>query len=263
MTQEYNHRPTRRATRAGRNRPELVGSTDEVNNDSAVQETSPPTEESTSEQATSPVTASRPRRLANFFSTVGRNDKTPEAQEVDVAQARIARATRGKAALAPKDVPNEGAKEPVKASTSVRTPPPRRASPFKAKYLIGIVIYLFGAQFIGLYEQQFLVANHLDDPKHPLFRIGSFAISISTLAFLATLILLLLVLARFDLIPRSLGAMTGQQASRTAGRGASNKPPTSENNVKTPPLTMKQGVSGADDDLYQEYRANQRRAKKR
>jgi uncharacterized protein YecT (DUF1311 family) len=72
-----------------------------------------------------------------------------------------------------------------------------------------------------------------------------------------TLIILLVVLARFDLIPRSLGAMSGQQSSRS-GQSSSQ----SENTKDSQP-TIKQGVKGADDDLYQEYREQQRYLQKR
>jgi len=106
------------------------------------------------------------------------------------------------------------------------------------------------------------VANHLDDPKHPLFHLGPIAVGTSTLVYLATLLLLLVILARLDLVPRSFGAMSGQQSSQSR-RGSANNQSNSEDNIKSPPPTMKQGVKGEDDDLYQEYRSNQRRAKKR
>src|SRR5205085_11558574 len=107
-----------------------------------------------------------------------------------------------------------------------------------------------------------LHANHLDNP---LFSIGPVAISTSTLAFLATLVILLIVLARFDLIPRNLGAMMGQPTP--SRRATSAQTQNTQENVKTPPPIMKQGVKGADDDLYQEYqeqrRYQQRRDRKR
>src|SRR5437660_11332348 len=47
--------------------------------------------------APEPVTApKRLRRLPSFFSTVGKNDQENKAKEAEVAQARLARATRGK-----------------------------------------------------------------------------------------------------------------------------------------------------------------------
>src|SRR5262245_26538449 len=256
MTTENNRRPTRRSARAGRNRPELITSTsmEEGKEDASTVEDSPTLEESQQELEATAVTP-RKRKLASFFSTVGRSEK---AQESEAAQARIARATRGKAV---KDSGKAEAGE-EKASAPARPAPARPASPFKTKYLLGMVIYLFGAQFIGIYEQAFLQANHLNTvlTTFSLFG-GKVTISTSTLVFLATLLLLLVVLARFDLIPRSLGALSGQQSSQTR-RSTSSGQGTSDN-ARQPQPTMRQGVSGADDDLYQEYRANQRRTRKR
>lgn len=256
MTQQYSHKPTRRSSRAGRNRPEIVTSTDSVESAPPVLETSQLGEESTA--VATPVTT-RTKKLANFFSTVGRSEKPSEAQETDVAQARLARATRGKAAVSAEDDQRSTDNEPLKASTPARTVPTRPPSIFKTKYLIGMAVYLFGAQFIGGVEQQFLVANHLDDPKHPLFNLGPIAVGTSTLAFLATLLILLLVLARFDLIPRSFGALSGRQSPQTKRSASSSI----SDGPKIPPPTIKQGVKGEHDDLYQEYRANQRRTRKR
>ena len=259
MTTEYNRRPTRRSARAGRNRPELVTSTsmEEGKEDASRVEDSPSLEESQQELEATALTP-RKRKLASFFSTVGRSEKAPEVQESEVAQARIARATHGKS------VKDSGKAEEAeaKASAPARPAPARPASAFKTKYLLGMVIYLFGAQFIGIYEQAFLQANHLNTvlTTFSLFG-GKVIISTSTLVFLATLLLLLVVLARFDLIPRSLGALGGQQSSQ-ARRSTSSGQGTSDN-ARQPQPTKRQGVSGADDDLYQEYRANQRRTRKR
>jgi hypothetical protein len=256
MTQQNSRRPIKRAARAGRNRPELVTSTSEVKNDTPYLEPEQAAQEETVAPPESPPGSPSPtRRLANFFSTVGRNQKTSEEQETDVAQARIARATRNKTVSPIKETPKSEAREPVKASTPARSTPARPPSPFKTKYLIGIGVYLFGAQFIGIYENQFLNANHLNTVLgHPF----GFTLTTATVVYLITLLLLLVLLARLDLVPRSFGAISGQQTSQTRRNSSNN-----QDNVRTPPPTMKQGVSGADDDLYQEYRSNQRRTKKR
>src|SRR6266436_574619 len=156
MTQDSSRRPTRRGARAGRNRPELVTPMEEVKSGSPVPETNQPIEETLSalaEQSIAPP--SRTRRLANFFSTVGRGEKTPEAEQ-------------------------------AKASTPARPAPARPASAFKTKYLLGMLIYLFGAQFIGTYERAFLMQNHLNSviTKFPLFG-ATIIIDPSTLPFLA------------------------------------------------------------------------------
>jgi hypothetical protein len=72
---------------------------------------------------------------------------------------------------------------------------------FKGRYILGIAIYLFGAQFIGIYEKQFLTANHL-----VVVLVHFFGLTITTLTvvYLATLLVLLVVLVLLDLIPRSL-----------------------------------------------------------
>src|SRR5260370_28362 len=189
-----------RPARTGRNRPELVTSTsmEEVKDDVSTVDDSPTLEESLQELEATAVTP-RKRKLANFFSTVGRSEKAPEVQESEAAQARLARATRGKAVKDGEELAVEEVKATPKASVPARTAPARPASPFKTKYLLGMVIYLFGAPFIGVYEQAFLQSNHLNTvlTTFSLFG-GKVVISTSTLVFLATLLLLLVVLARFD-----------------------------------------------------------------
>jgi hypothetical protein len=259
MTQQNSRRPIKRPARAGRNRPELVTSTSEVTNDTPAPETNQPIEETLSDLSEQSITPPSPtKRLASFFSTVGRSQKTSEEQETEVAQARLARATRNKTVSTIKETPKTEVREPVKASTPARSTPARPPSPFKTKYLLGIAIYLFGAQFIGIYENQFLNANHLNTVLgHPF----GFTLTTATVVYLITLLLLLILLARLDLVPRSFGALSGQQTSQNR-RGSSNNQGSGDN-VKTSPPTMRQGVSGADDDLYQEYRWNQRRTKKK
>ena len=220
MTQEQNHRsPTnKRTARPARNRPVLVTSsipTDSVTEDAPEQV---PSEADQSAMGTihRPLREAnetpRTRRLPGFFSRVGKSTQE-ETPETDAAQARLARAIRGKTAApsAKTSVPDKRSEvsEPVKASSpaSARSAPARPRSAFKMRYILGLVIYLLGAQLIGAYEATFLNANHLDNL---LFTIGPVAIRTSTLVFLATLVILLIVLARFDLIPRNLGAMMGQ-----------------------------------------------------
>ena len=281
MTQEQSHR---RRSRTDRKRPVLVTSSTTIENEESgengqntengyVEEVEEVGETRETADAMVPVAPQKPaRRLPGFFSTIGRKTEAEESQEVDVAQARLARATRkAGAGTASKEVATTGTQEPKQeakkpaASTRAATTT-RPTSGFKTRYLIGMVIYLLGANFIGIFEASFLTANHLNIvlTTFNLFG-GTIVISTSTLVFLLTLILLLILLAKFDLIPRSLSAMGGSPASQ---RGQSNNRNTNqEANTKTPPPVMKQGVKGEDDDLYDEYRANQRymqrRARKR
>jgi len=119
-----------------------------------------------------------------------------------------------------------------------------------------MVIYLLVADFLGIYITNFMQANKLDTL---LFNLGPVKATTSTVIFLALLVVILIVMARFDLIPRSFGAMAGG----SAGRGASSKTSNSKTkdaptfDTKTTP-SIKQGVKGADDNLYKEYRENQR-----
>jgi hypothetical protein len=266
MTQEPGRRPSsaqRRSTRPGRNRPVLVTSTENEGNGEMMEESATSLEESLSEvEAQNP--APTRRRLPSFFSTVGK--KTETAQEVDTVQARLARATRGKffpaRASSDSDEKSEvkGEKVPARAAAPSRPP-----SAFKTRYLIGMGLYLLGANFIGAIVTNFFAANHLDSilTQFNLFG-GLIVIKTSTLVFLSVLIVLLVLLARLDLIPRSFSAMGGQPPSSSNRRGSSsNGSQNRSENVRSAPPTRKQGVKGANDDLYQEYRANQRRTRKK
>ena len=282
MTQDSTRRSpssSRRTARAGRNKPVLVTSTETENEDTmqTVEETSPTLEESIAEvEAQNPLptrSVRLPRRLPSFFSTVGKQSQS-QVSETDAAQARIARATRTKgtttkatstAGTKNTNTPKaEAKKEPARATSSSRATPPARSG-FKTKYLIGMGIYLIVAEFMGTFVVNFFRANGLDTvlTKFNLFG-GEITISTSILAFLAILIILLILLARFDLIPRNFAAMSGNPPPRrtTGNSTARGNQNTADGNRTTSP-TMRQGVKGANDDLYQEYRANQRRERKR
>ncbi len=272
MMQEPGRRPYKRANRT-KNRPMLVASTEQdamvsseqdgatPNIDSSVAVETPPATNTTMKKTTSGPS----RRLSGFFSTVGKKQQAETPTEADIAQARIARATRGKSpakAASTAETPTEAkvvaSAEPKK--TAAARPAPR-PSLFKTRYLIGMVIYLLAANFVGAFELNAFKSSGIDHPitSFNLFG-GNIAISTSTLAYLATLVVLLIVLAYFDLIPRSFSAMSGQkQPVKRGTRQSTSNAPAAKNN---PPL-MRQGVKGADDDLYEEYRYSQRRSKKK
>jgi hypothetical protein len=264
MTQDSDRQSSpgsRRSARAGRNRPMLITSQEgEGIEEASIEEKSPSLEPEVEAESTPPTK----RRMPAFFSTIGKRTQSEEAQEVDQAQARIARATRGKASSSKmtsedtKEQKPEVRKEPASGSSASKRP----ASPFKTKYLIGIGIYLLAANFIGIFETNIMRAYHLDFvlTQFTLFG-GKIVISTSTVVFLATLVIILVALARFDLIPRNFSAIMGGQPAQQNKRGSSNQG-TAEGNRNNPP-TIKQGVRGANDDLYQEYRTNQKRAKKK
>ncbi len=177
-------------------------------------------------------------------------------------QARLARATRGRAGTevsTPKVVAVEGKK--AIPATSTKPAPARPQGMFKTRYIIGMGVYLIAADFLGLYVQKLLVSLGMEKELLPPISLfgGQFRIMTSTIVFLALLVIILVLLARFDLIPRSLGGTS-------SARGRSGQPQIRSNGTTTPgervvPLTTRQGVKGADDTLYQQYRNNQRKKK--
>ncbi len=260
MTQDSDRQSSsgsRRSARAGRNRPMLITSQEgEGIEEASIEETSPTLEPGVEAENTPPTK----RRMPAFFSTIGKRTHSEEAQEVDQAQARIARATRGKATSTKTASEDTKDQKPAVKKEPARNRP---ASPFKTKYLIGIGIYLLAANFIGIFETNIMRAYHLDFvlTQFVLFG-GKVIISTSTVVFLATLVIILVALARFDLIPRNFSALMGGQTAQQNKRGTSSNQGTAEGNRTNPP-NIKQGVKGANDDLYQEYRSNQKRAKKK
>ncbi len=276
MSQEYSSsKRTRRTARSQRNKPVLVTST---NNDIENGEV----ENSVVSTATlaepkplvvpTPEPSEKPaRKLPGFFSTVKKSeqDTTPkETKEAEVAQARLARATRGKAPVeAIGTVPakaSKGTSVEGKSTTSTSTTKPatKPQGLFKTRYIIGMGLYLIAADFLGLYEQKFLQYLGLEKQltQFNLFG-GTLHVTTSTVVFLASLVIILVLLARFDLIPRSLGGATNAQ--RRAGQAQTKNTGTTTQGERVIPPTVRQGVKGSDDTLYQQYRTSQRRQKKK
>jgi hypothetical protein len=263
MTQDQRPRTSssRRAARQGHNRPTLVTSNEAQApsiEEAAQEEVTLPIKESIAEVETQnePIAPTK-RRLPNFFSTIGKSSEV----EKDAAQVRVARATAR--VVSSKSTKGAASEEKVNSIPAEAARPKASATParpgglFKTRYLLGMVIYLLSANFIGMYERSFMISQGLETN---LFSIFGAQITTSTLVFLATLVAILLLLVRLDLIPRSFGAFSGQQSAARKGQGNSSE---TSGIVKTPPPTIRQGVKGSDDDLYHEYRANQRREKKK
>jgi hypothetical protein len=261
--------PSKRSSRGGRKRPVLVTTNpnNEITQDQPAEETNEAAQPVEEVASTTTVKAPRTRRLPNFFSSVARSEQEP-AVSANPEAARIARATRSGASPASSRPAKEGKATESEATTRTSTnnvpapttpARPRQAGGFKTKYLFGMVLYLIAAEVVGGFERNLLVANHADKL---LFQLGSIGVSTSTVLFLLTLLALLFILARLDLVPRSLGAMTGQPPSQRRP-GQSQNTSNNPGGVKNPPPTMKQGVKGADDDLYQEYREQQRYLQRR
>jgi len=260
--------PSKRSSRSGRNRPVLVSPTsnDQETKDKAVEETSDTVQPVEEDTPTTKVEDARPRRLPRFFSSVGKNEsEKDQTGEANPTTARISRAIRGvggssASSRAAKEIkPAESQQSANKATAKVAPKTaPQRPGGFKMRYIMGMLLYLILAEVIGGFERTFLISNHLDKL---LFQLGPLAVTTSTVLFLLTLIILLVVLARFDLVPRSLAAMSSQP---TTQRGKSSQSSGSgPDNAKGQQPTMKQGVKGADDDLYQEYREQQRYLQRR
>ncbi len=270
MSQEQNNgtppaqgKPTsnKRSNRSGRSRPVLV--TGNTPGDSAQEATQ---EDAINRAPIQIITEEAPeaapvKKRPGFFSTIGKK----EEETTDAAAARLARATRNKTTAPVKKESKEvsGTKKPapqtIAKSAPTRAgakaaPAPRRGG-FKPRHLIGILAYLLVADVVGIYEKSWLVSAHAEKL---LFNLGPLPIYVSTVLFLLTLVILLIVLARFDLVPRSLTPSSRQPV--TTGKGQSQNNKNSDTNSDGPQNTpnMKQGVKGANDDLYQEYRETQR-----
>jgi hypothetical protein len=259
----------KRSKSTAKNRPVLVTSSNDLTvKDQSDEETSDSTQLVEEVAPETTIEETRTRRFPKFFASVGKKENDG-AVEADQAAARIARATRNSGVsttsnrTAIDSTPKQSQSNTSRVSTNKATPkavPAKAASSrsgFKTKYLYGMIIYVIVAMFVGQYERAFLISNHLDKT---LFQIGSFAVTTSTALYLLTLIILLVVLARFDLIPRSLGAMSGQSTSQS---NRSSQSSSVSDTSKGSQSTMKQGVKGADDDLYQEYREQQRYLQRR
>ncbi|MBV9708311.1 MAG: hypothetical protein JO125_12980 [Chloroflexi bacterium] len=260
MSREYTGTSKKRRARMQRNKPSLVTSTGDTQNEQATQDTAVSVEE-----ATSPVVPQQKPKRPMFFSTLTGKRETSgqEVKETEATQARLARATRGKG-IAAKTNNTADKATTTKASQAApgRSTPSRPASPFKTRYIIGMGIYLLGANFLGGLEKQLLLSYNLEKEVFPPFNLfgGHVIITTSTLLFLATLILILVLLARFDLIPRSLSAVAG---SPSQNRATTSRTQETNSGERTPPPTIRQGVKGADDQLYEQYRLNQRRERKK
>ncbi len=278
MSQEYStSKRTRRTARSQRNKPVLVTGT---NNEELEIEA-----EYSGNVATQTIVEPKPllvptpepieqsvRKLPRFFSNVKKNEQDTaqkETKEAEIVQARLARATRGKAPIeaigtvpAAKEA-TSGVTKKLDVPASAKPTPPKTPSLFKTRYIIGMGVYLLAADFLGLYEQKLLVYLGLEKKLTQFSAFGgTLQVMTSTLTFLASLVIILVLLARFDLIPRSLGG-----SSRTRGKAGQSATKSNGTTIgqgeRVLPPTVRQGVKGSDDTLYQQYRNNQRREKKR
>ena len=268
MSQEFNttSKKSKRVTRAQRNHPVLVTPGASEQEEMQVEETPTPDIEPITPVDTAPAPK---RRIAGFFSTVGKDDSATPTKETDIAKARIARATHGKTTnkSASKEV-SELEKKPAtnKVAASSRPGQPQKPkSLFKPRYIFGMIVYLVAADFLGSFEKTILTNLGIEKVLTK-FNLFSFPVTVtpSGLSFIATLIIILVLLVRLDFLPTNLNAMGGAQPAK---RGTTTRNTTARDTdgdgPRSQPPTIKQGVQGANDDLYRAYRTNQRRDKKR
>lgn len=265
MSQEYNtiaRRPRR--SRAPRNRPVLV------TGDETTTEDTPPTTESLAldlapmttetETVAAPVTTSRnPLRLPKFFSKVEHDKEDSSTSTDEVVEARMARAKKslnGKAATTATEVATTESAKPV-ARTKAAAAAPAKPRLFKSRHIIGMVAYLFGANILLPAEANFVISSHLEKNLYKL-PVANLEITTSLLVNIVTLVVCLYLLVAFDLLPNGKQFSANQTTQKNGTRtSTSNNSATTV--VKTPPPTVRQGVKGEDDDLYQNYRINQRK----
>ncbi len=268
MSQEFNttSKKSKRVTRAQRNQPVLVTPGAGEQEELPVEETPVPDIEPIMLVDTPPAPK---RRIAGFFSTVGKDDSATQTKETDIAKARIARATHGKTTTGKavsKEVPEEEKKPAAsKAAAVARSGQPlKKPSLFKPRYIFGMLVYLVAADFLGGFEKNILTSWGVERvlTKFNLFGFPV-AVTPSGLTFIATLIIILILLVRMDFLPTNLNAMAGTQPARRGTTAKNTMVRDGGDGPRPQPPTIKQGVQGADDDLYLAYRTNQRREKKR
>lgn len=249
-TQSNKSTSYKRAHRA--NRPSLVTEAD-ASTEQAIQ----PAAQTAVEVLPESTEQTQRRRRPGFFANIGRTEKAADQPEADPKVARLARALRGKTlSKAQEETPKE--KRPATSTSKAGSTPARPRSGFKTRYIWGMMLYLLIADFLGIYLTNYMRAQGWDAV---IFQWGSFQGTRSTLVFLGMLVVILIVMARFDLIPRSFRSMGGDPAPRGNSSSAKKSAPTFESKTSQP--TVKQGVKGEDDALYQEYRSNQRYYQKR
>jgi serine/threonine protein kinase len=83
---------------------------------------------------------------------------------------------------------------------------------FKVRYIFGFILYLILADLIGTFETSYLTANHLN---YTLFSLGSFPVTLSTILFVLTLVILWIILGFFNLIPGKSGRKSPSKQRRS------------------------------------------------
>jgi hypothetical protein len=264
--------PTARKSRrtSQRNRPVLVSSTSQGTQESQGDQIEQPKPESrdarvrtepltvASVATETPVKARRVPHLPSFFSKVEKTVEEPETSQEEIVKARLARAQKGtpKAEATPTASTTKAQDEKKPARGTNRTATTASSNKlFKTRHFIGMAFYLLAAELLLPLEtslfRQLGIEKRL--AEFNLFNIPMIITS-SVLLNLATLVIFLLILVKFDLLPSSMGGRRAAtaQAQQREQRAAE----------RLPQPTVRQGVKGEHDDLYRAYRTNQRKEKK-
>jgi hypothetical protein len=244
-----------RRIRAGQKRPTLVTQENGYEAAETLEQQSSETVSAVAVEEKAPSTPN-PRRMKGFFTNIGK-EKEETTDESEVTRARLARATRGKLAKNnnEQETSKKVATQEKPATTANSAKAPARSGGFKLRHIIGLALYLVLSNLIGYAETAVMNTMGWDKQVANFNLFGQpITISTSTIVFLATLIIILIVLARLDLLPTRMTST--QPARRKDG-------PASVASAKREQITIRRGESGPDDELYQSYRQNQRREKKR
>ncbi|GLV57720.1 hypothetical protein KDH_45560 [Dictyobacter sp. S3.2.2.5] len=257
MSQNYNTVAKRpRRTRVPRNRPVLV-----TGNETQEETSAPTTEDLTldttpaveTEVTSEPAAPSRRLpRLPKFFSKVEQSEQDGPANQEGVVEARMARAKKNMNSKAAITKAEEAAAAKEKPAA---TKAPARPALFKPRHFIGMVVYLIGANFLLPLEHTFAVNTHIERVVFTL-PFGNLPLTTSFLINILTLIVLLYALVAFDLLPNGKQFASSQAQSSKSKGGSSSQGPRAP---KVAPPTIRQGVKGENDDLYQAYRTSQRK----
>ena len=233
------------------------------------EETVPPTtedlafntdaEDQISKVAIAPVATTRsPLRLPKFFSKVEHDKEEVPSNTDGIVKARMARAKKslnGKAATTTiENEPEVSAKPVVKAKPNT---PAKKPQLFKSRHIIGMVLYLFGANLLLPYEATFIKSVNLEKNIYTIPGIN-LVLTTSLILNIITLIVFLYLLVAFDLLPngKQLSANQSQQKNGTKTSSSRN---VQDVQARAPQPTIRQGVKGDSDDIYQSYRNKQRK----
>lgn len=268
MSQDINTMTKRpRRTRVPRNRPVLVTNTatteSETHTTGTLAATQTPvtdnlaldTEHLTQDTASAPAKpARRLPRLPSFFSSVTKSEQESTPSKEEVVEARMARAHKNTASKTEQETPTQ-TKAETKPATKAQAAA-GRPKLFKPRHFLGLAAYLLAAQFILPYERIFSIQLGIEKN---LFTIPGMNVPVETsfLLNIATLILLLYVLVAFDFLPSGKKYALEQGQSQKAK--ASSTP--GQQNPRQIPASVRPGQQGENDDLYKNYRLNQRKKK--